>query len=329
MGKSVFGIALVALLSALSPAEGQQAKKVPLIGLLSPGSREPDSYFQLIEAFRQGLRDLGYVEGKNIQFEYRYAEGKLDRMPALVTELVQLEPAVIVVTAVPAIRAAKQATKTISIVMISTVDPVVAGIVDSLARPGGNITGLALLTRDLSAKRLELLTEVVQKISRVAVLWDADGPGPKIAFEEYKAAATSMKLQLQSFEVRGPTPDFDAAFQGAAKGRAQGLLAIRNPLFARYSKQIAALSIKSRLPSMCEEGQYADDGCVMSYAASDSDRWRRAAYYVDRILKGAKPADLPVEQPMKFEFVINLKTAKQIGLTIPQSVLFRADRVIR
>ena len=329
MGKSVFGIALVALLSALSPAEGQQAKKVPLIGLLSPGSREPDSYFQLIEAFRQGLRDLGYVEGKNIQFEYRYAEGKLDRMPALVTELVQLEPAVIVVTAVPAIRVAKQATKTISIVMISTVDPVVAGIVDSLARPGGNITGLALLTRDLSAKRLELLSEVVQKISRVAVLWDADGPGPKIAFEEYKAAATSMKLQLQSFEVRGPTPDFDAAFQGAARGRAQGLLAIRNPLFARYSKQIAALSIKNRLPSMCEEGQYADDGCVMSYAASDSDRWRRAAYYVDRILKGAKPADLPVEQPMKFEFVINLKTAKHIGLTIPQSVLFRADRVIR
>jgi putative ABC transport system substrate-binding protein len=326
----IISIALGALpLAICSVVQAQQPKKVPLIGILSPGSHEPDSYLQLVEAFRQGLRDLGYVEGKNILLEYRYAEGKLDRIPALVAELAQLEPAVIVVSAVPAIRAAKQATKTIPIVIISTVDPVAAGIVDSLARPGGNITGLALLTRDLSAKRLELLTEVVQKISRVAVLWDADAPGPKIAFEEYKTAAPSMKLQLQSLEVRGPTPDFDAAFQGAAKGHAQGLLTIRNPLFARYSKQIAALAIKSRLPSMCEEVQYVEAGCVMSYAASDSDRWRRAAWYVDKILKGTKPADLPVEQPMKFEFVINLKTAKQIGLTIPPNVLARADKVIR
>ena len=311
-------------------AEAQQAKEVPLVGVLSPGSPGPsDTYFQFFEAFRQGLRDLGYVERKNILVEYRYAEGKLDRMRGLVAELVQLKPAVIVVSAVPAIRAAQQATKTIPIVIISTVDPVAAGIVDSLARPGGNTTGLALLTRELSAKRLELLTEVLQKKSRVAVLWDSEGPGPKIAFEEYRAAAPSMNLQLQSLEVRGPTPDFDAAFQAAAKGHAQGLLTIRNPLLARYSKQIAALAIKSRLPSMCEEGQYVETGCVMSYAASDSDRWRRAATYVDKILKGAKPADLPVEQPIKFEFVINLKTAKQIGLTIPPNVLARADRVIR
>jgi putative ABC transport system substrate-binding protein len=318
------------ILAAVHTAEAQQAGKVPLIGILSPGSAGlRDSYLQLLEAFRQGLRDLGYVEGKNILLEYRYAEGNLDRMPSLVAELVQLKPAVIVVSALPAIRAAKQATKTIPIVIITSVDPVAAGIVDSLARPGGNITGLALLTRDLSAKRLELLTEVLRKKSLLAVLWDSGAPGPKIAFEEYKAAAPSMNLQLQSLEVRGPTPDFDAAFQAAAKGHAQALITIRNPLLARYMKQIATLAMKSRLPSMCEEGQYVEAGCVMSYAASDSDRWRRAAIYVDKILKGTPPAELPVEQPTKFEFVINLKTAKQIGLTIPQSVLFRADKVIK
>jgi putative tryptophan/tyrosine transport system substrate-binding protein len=330
MGKKTIVILLLGLtLASVRLAEAQQPGRVPLIGILSPGSREPDSYLLLLEAFRQGLRDLGYVEGKNVLLEYRYAEGKLDHMPALVAELIQLKPAVIVLSSFVAIRAAKQATKAIPIVMILSVDPVAGGIVDSLARPGGNITGLALLTRDLSAKRLELLTEVLQKKSRVAVLWDSDAPGPKIAFEEYKAAAPSMNLQLQSLEVRGPTPDFDAAFQATAKGHAQALITIRNPLLARYMKQIATLAIKSRLPSMCEEAQYVESGCVMSYAASDSDRWRRAATYVDKILKGSKPADLPIEQPTKFEFVINLKTAKQIGLTIPQSVLFRADKVIK
>jgi putative ABC transport system substrate-binding protein len=329
--KSLFCFALGAMLLALSiPAQAQQPARIPLIGVLSPGTAGVrDAYQQLTQAFREGLRDLGYAEGKNILLEFRYAEGKLERMPDLVAELLQLKPAGIVVSAVPAIRAAKDATKTIPIVMISTVDPVAGGIVDSLAQPGGNITGLALLTRDLSAKRLELLTEVLQKTSRLAVLWDADGPGPKIAFEEYKATAPSMKLQLQSLEVRGPTPDFDATFKAVAKRHAQALLVIRNPLLARYSKQIATLAIKNRLPSMCEEEQYVEAGCVMSYAASDSDRWRRAATYVDKILKGVKPADLPVEQPMKFEFVINLKTAKQIGLTIPPNVLARADKVIK
>ena len=294
--------------------EAQQAKGVPLVGVLSPGSSTPpDPYLQFVEAFHQGLRDLGYVEGKNILLDYRYAEGKLDRMPGLVAELLQLKPAVIVVSAVPAILAAKQATKTIPVVMISTVDPVAAGIVDSLARPGGNITGLALLTRDLSAKCLELLTEVLQKKSRVAVLWDANGPGPKIAFEEYKAAAPAANLQLQSLEVRGPTPDFGVAFQAAAKGNVQALITIRNPLLARYSKEIAALAIKNRLPSLCEEGQYVEAGCVMSYAASDSDRWRRAAMYVDKILKGTKPTELPVEQPTKFEFVLISKPPSRSG----------------
>ena len=311
-------------------AEAQKAEKVPLVGILSPGSAAlRDGYVQFVEAFRQGLHELGYVEGKNILFEYRYAEGKLDRMPGLVGELLQLKPAVIVVSAVPAIRAAKEMTKAIPIVMITTVDPVAMGIVDSLARPGGNMTGLALLTRDLSAKRLELLTEVIPKKSRVAVLWDADAPGPKVAFEEYQAVASAMKLQLQSLEVRGPTPDFNAAFNAATKEKAQALITIRNPLLARYMKQIATLAINSRLPSLCEESQYVEAGCVMSYAANDSDRWRRAATYVGKILKGTPPAELPIEQPTKFEFVINLNTAKQIGLTIPPNVLARADKVLR
>lgn len=330
MNKRFSWLVTVLFLAMSTFAEGQQAGKVPVIGILSPGSAGlRDSYFHFVEALRQGLRELGYAEGKNIQLEYRYAEGNLDRMPSLVGELAQLRPAVIVVSAIPAIRAAKEMTKTIPVVMITTADPVAMGIVDSLAQPGGNITGLALLTRDLSAKRLELLTEVIQKKSRVAVLWDADAPGPKIAFDEYMAVAPAMNLQLQSLEVRGPTPNFDAAFQAAAKGRAQALITIRNPLLARYMEQIAALAIKDRLPSLCEEGQYVEAGCVMSYAASDSDRWRRAATYVDKILKGARPADLPVEQPMKFEFIVNLKTAKQIGLTIPPNLLYRADKLIK
>jgi len=330
MNKTFSWLVTLLLLAMNSLAEGQQVGKVPLIGMLSPGSAGVrDSYFHFVEAFRQGLRDLGYAEGKNIVLEYRYAEGKLDRMPSLVTELAQLGPAVIVVSAIPAIQAAKQMVKTIPVVIITTADPVGMGVVDSLAQPGGNITGLALLTRDLSAKRLELLTEVIPKKSRVAALWDADAPGPKIAFGEYMAVAPALNLQFQSLEVRGPTPDFDGAFQVAAKGRAQALITIRNPLLARYMEQIAALAIKNRLPSLCEEDQSVAAGCVMSYAASDSDRWRRAATYVDKILKGAKPADLPVEQPTKFEFVINLKTAKQIGLTIPPNVLARADKVIK
>ena len=327
----IFCFAFGALLFVLSsPGGAQQGKKLPVLAVLSPGSQAPaDPYLQFLEAFRQGLAELGYVDGKNLTLEYRFAEGKLDRMPGLVAELVQLKPDLILVSAIPAIRAAKEATKNIPIIMISTVDPVAGGIVDSLARPGGNITGLALLTRDLSAKRLELLSEVLPHKSRVAVLWDSDAPGPKIAFEEYRAAAASANLQLQSVEVRGPTPNLDAAFRAAAKRQAQALITIRNPLLARYAKQIAALATENRLPSMCEESQYVETGCLMSYAASDADRWRRAAVFADKILKGAKPADLPVEQPTRFELLINLKTAKQIGLTIPPNVLARADKVIK
>jgi len=292
-------------------------------------SRGPNNPGHQVEAFQQGLRDLGYIEGKNILVEYRYAEGNLDRVPSLVTELVQLKVDVLVLGSLPAIRAATQATKTIPIVMVTTVDPVATGLIDSLARPGGNITGLTRLTRQLSGKRLELLKEVVPRMSRVGVLWDPNGPGPIIAFKEYEAAARALKIQLQSLEVRGPNPDFAGAFQAAAKGRVSALINIRGTVFNRYQKQIADLAIKNRLPSMCEDSVYVEAGCLMSYATNDADQFRRAAALVDKILKGAKPADLPVEQPTKFEFIINLKAAKQIGLTIPPNVLARADRAIR
>ena len=321
-------IILIFILSLpLAPlfAEAQQPGKIPRIGYVSgTGPESPN-----VEAFRRGLRDLGYIEGKNILVEYRYAEGKVDLIPTLAAELVQLKVDLLVATNLPAIRAGKQATKTIPIVMITAQDPVATGLVDSLARPGGNITGLTLLTRDLSGKRLELLKEMVPGISRVGVLWDANQTGAAIAFKQYEAEALPLKIQLQSLEVRSPNPDFEGAFQAAVKGRASALITIRGALLNRYPKRIADLAIKNRLPSASEGNEYVEAGSLMSYSSNDAENFRRAATYVDKILKGAKPADLPVEQPMKFEFVINLKAAKQIGLTIPPNVLVRADKVIK
>ncbi|HEY6365318.1 MAG TPA: ABC transporter substrate-binding protein [Candidatus Binatia bacterium] len=282
-----------------------------------------------VEAFRQGLRDLGYIEGKNILVEFRSAEGKLDRISSLVAGLVQLKVDVFVITSLTAIRAAKEATKTIPIVIVSNADPVATGLVDSLARPGGNITGITTLQRDLSGKRLELLTEAVPRISRVAVLWDPNASGPAISFKEYETAAHALKIYVQSLEVRGPNPDFEGVFQAVCTARVSALIPIRNSLINRYPKRIADLAIKNRLPSMCEGTDCVEAGGMMSYSVNQADSSRRVAMYVDKILKGTKPADLPVEQPTKFEFVINLKTAKQIGLTIAQSVLFRADKVIK
>ena len=316
------------MLAFVHPAQAQQAKKVPRIGFVS-GVGDPTTPGFQVEAFRQGLRDLGYIEGKNILVEYRYVEGKLDRIPSLVAELVQLKVDVFATGNLAAIRAAKQATKTIPIIMVTSEDPVATGLVDSLARPGGNVTGLTRLTRELSGKRLELLKEVVPGISRVGVLWDVDNPAAAIGFKEYEAAAHTQKIQLQSLEVRGPNPDLEGAFQAAAKGHASALITVRNSLLNRYPKRIADLAIKNRLSSMCEGSDYVEAGGLVSYAANDAENFRRAATYVDKILKGTKPADLPVEQPMKFELVINLKTAKQIGLTIPPNVLVRADKVIR
>ena len=309
-------------------AQAQQPGKIPRIGYLSGGGN-PDTPGTQVEAFRQGLRDLGYIEGKNILIEFRRAEGKLDRIPSLVAELVQLKVDLLVITTLQAIRAAKQATKTIPIVMVVIVDPVAIGLVDSLAHPGGNITGLSTLNQDLSGKRLELFKEAVPGISRVGVLWNSDNPVAGIGFKEYETAAHALKIKLQSLEVRGPNADVDAAFHATAKGRVNALITVRDAVLIGYQKRIADFAIKNRLPSMSESSRYVEAGGLMSYATNDADQYRRAAYYVDRILKGTKPADLPVEQPMKFEFVINLRTAKQIGVTIPQWTLMKADRVLQ
>jgi putative ABC transport system substrate-binding protein len=322
------GITMVMLAVGVM-AEAQQAKKVPRIGYLS-GAGDPSNPGPNVEAFRRGLQELGYIEGKNILVEYRYIEGKRDRVPSLVAELVQLKVDVLVSPNLPSIRAAKQATKTIPIVMVINWDPVATeGLIDSLARPGGNITGLSRLTRDLSGKRLELLKEVVPGISRVGVLEDADVPLQTKASKDYQAAGRALKIQLQSLEIRGPNPDLEGAFEAAVKSRIRALIATQITALLPYTEKIADLAIKNRLPLMFETGSSVEAGGLMSYAASDADLFRRAAIYVDKILKGAKPAELPVEQPTKFELVINLKTAKQIGLTIPPNVLARADRVIR
>jgi len=326
---ALLSILVVAIqLAAGVLAEAQQPKKVPRVGVVW-GISEPKTPVPVVEAFRQGLRDLGYIEGKNILVENRYAEGNLDRIPSLVAELVQLRVDVPVLPNASAIRAAKQMTKTIPIVMLSNVDPVATGKVDSLARPGGNITGVARFMTELSGKRLELLKEMVPKISRVGVLWGVDDPAAAIGFKEYEAAARALKIQLLSLEVRGPNPDLEGAFQAAAKGRVSAIISVRTGVLIIHRKRIADLAIKNRLPSMCEGSDFVEAGGLVSYASDDAENFRRAAIYVDKILKGRKPADLPVEQPMKFEFIVNLKAAKQIGLTIPPNVLVRAQKVIK
>lgn len=305
-------------------AGAQQPRKVPRIGYL--GSSNASIWK---ETFRQALRELGYIEGENIQVEFRYIEGQQDKVPNFIAELLELQVDILVVSTLSSLRAAKQATKTIPIVMGTTNDPVATGIVDSLARPGGNITGVTRLTRELSGKRLELLKEAVPKLARVGVLWDAKGPGPTIAFKEYEAAAHLLKLKLHSLELRGLNLDFERAFSAAAKERADAIILIRSSLLISNMTQAASLAIKNRLPSMNESSDFVEVGGLISYSAIDTESSRRIAHYVDKILKGTKPADLPIEQAMKFEFVVNLKTSKQIGLTIPPNVLARAVRVIK
>jgi putative tryptophan/tyrosine transport system substrate-binding protein len=328
MNRKILCLALCALLLALcSAAEAQQPGKIPRIGFLQrrvpPTSTNPDP---LGDAFRKGLRDLGYIDGKTILIEQRYGEGRDDRLHHLIDELIQLKVDLLVIPTSQGIRAAKQATTTIPIVMVTPGDPVASGFIDSLARPGGNITGITRLTRGLSGKRLELLLEAAPEISRVGVVTGTTTSG----IEDYEAAARSLnKITIQPLQVRGPNPDFEGAFQAAAQGRVNALITIRDAVTASYLKRIANLAIKYRLPSMNEDSPYVAAGGLMSYGANDADQFRRAAVYVDRILKGAKPAELPVEQPTNFDLVINLKTAKQIGLTIPLNVLARADRVIR
>jgi len=324
----LFCLLLTVFLFTVFSVEAQEPKKIPRIGFVS-GIGNPSNPGPNVAGFRQGLRDFGYIEVKNILVEYRYTEGKGDRNPSLVAELVQLKVDVLVVGGPGGLSAAKQATKTIPIVIVTQYDPVASGYIDILARPGGNITGLTRLTQELSGKRLEVLKEVAPGISRVGVLWTADNPGAADSYKEYEAAGRALKIQLQSLGVRGPNPNLEGAFQAAAKGRVNALVTINTPVLNRHQKQIVDLAIKNRLPLMCERIEYVEAGGLVSYSANEADQFSRAAYYVDRILKGAKPADLPVEQPTKFEFVINLKTAKQIGLTIPPEVLARASRLIK
>jgi len=319
-------LVVVVLLALGVTAEAQQPTKVPRIGFLSGLS--PSSISARVGAFRQGLRELGYVEGKNIVIEWRYAEEKPDRLPALAAELVHLKVDVIVTSAPPNTRAAKQATVTIPVVMAFDDDPVGNGFVASLARPGGNITGLSNLSPELSGKQLELLKEIVPRLSRVAALEMSTRPGNAQALKEMELAAKALGVKLQLLDVLSPK-DIEAAFRTAAKGRAEAVLALGGPVLISQRKQVVELAAKSRLPAIYARPEFVEDGGLMTYGPSITDLFRRAATYVDKILKGAKPADLPVEQPTKFEFMINLKAAKQIGLTIPPNVLVRADRVIK
>ncbi len=307
-------------------ASAQQPVNLPRIGFLAT-TGTPKAPGHQVTAFQQGLRDLGYNEGKNILVEYRFIEGDTRRNPTLVRELVQLTADALVLLGSPAIRAAKEVTKTIPIIMVTTQNPVAAGFVDSLARPGGNITGVTTLLRELSGKRLEVFKEAVPGLTTVAALMSATQGISD--FEWYEESARALKIDLRLVRVGDQNTDFEAAFQAAVKGRASALITVSSGLLNRHAKQIADLAITTRLPSMHERGLYVEAGGLMSYTADEAESFRRAAWYVDKILKGAKPAELPVEQPTKFEFVINLITAKQIGLTIPPNVLARADRVIK
>jgi putative tryptophan/tyrosine transport system substrate-binding protein len=322
-------LTLCAMLFALCfPAEAQQPTKIPRIGVLRSGSA--GSHASSHEVFRQGLRELGYEEAKNILIEYRYAEGKSERWSALASELVRLKVEIIVVGGSGVARATQQATKTIPIVVGTAGDLIRTGLIASLARPGGNITGSTELSPEVAGKRLELLKEAVPKASRVAVLV---GTGPGISeyqhdMQEMETPARQLSVNIQSVEVRDPS-DFQVAYAAMTKQRVNAVIIVRGSFTVFHKKQLAELAAKSRLPSMCEGEDFAQDGCLIAYGPDRLHNWRRAAVFVDKILKGTKPADIPVEQPKKFEFVVNLKTAKQIGLTIPPNVLVRADRVIR
>jgi len=306
-------------------ADAQESGKLARIGILVPGS--PSTHNYVVEPLRQGLGELGYVEGLSFAIVHRWAEGKFDRLPGLAAELVRLKVDVIVAFGPPAIRAAQQATRAIPIVMAITHEPVAMGFVASLARPGGNITGMAFQDSELATKRLELLKAAVPVLSRVAALWDPSGGGPG-ALAATEHAAGSLGLKLGVVETAKPT-DFDRAFESARRGGAQAMIQLASPLHSAHRRRIIDLAMNHRLPATCESAQFVHDGCLMSYGPKFPEMSRRAASYVDRILKGAKPADLPVEQPTRFELVINLKTAKALGLTIPQSLLLRADHVIR
>jgi putative tryptophan/tyrosine transport system substrate-binding protein len=324
--KLLLGVLAILFLAPVYLARAQQPTKIPRIGFLGGGSASANA--GRIEAFRQGLRELGYVEGKNVVIEHRWADGKLDRLPALASELVRLKVDIIVSAGPTVTRVAKEATVTIPIVMGFDDDPVGSGFVASLARPGGNITGLSALSPELSGKQLELLKEITPRLSRVAVVGSSTHPGTAQSLKELELATAVLKVQLQNLDILDPK-EIEATFRAASKGRADAVIVLTSVVTNSNRKQIVDVAAKNRLPAIYYTAEWVEAGGLMTYGASFTDLFRRAATYVDKILKGAKPADLPVEQPMKFEFIINLKAAKQIGLTIPPNVLARADRVIK
>ena len=323
--RSTLLLALVTL-AAASAAAGEPPA-VPRVGLVSStgNPREPGLF---IEAFRKRLRELGYVEGKNIDLNLRFAEGRLDRVPGLVEDLARQNVAALVVSSVPAVRAAKRTTSSVPVVMLITVDPVATGIVASLSRPGGNVTGIASLNRDLRRETLDMLRDVAPSAERIGVLWSIEGRAAAAPLKDYEALAPSRKIKFQSLEVRGGAPDLTGAFRAAAKGRAQAIIIVGNPALSRELKQIAGLALQHHLPSIYERGGYSEAGGLMDYSADYVENFRQLAAYVDKILKGSKPGDLAVEKS-KFYLSVNLKTAQQLGLTIPQPMLKRADKVIR
>jgi putative ABC transport system substrate-binding protein len=315
---------LAAAILAVGFAEAQQPARVPRVGILFIGGRDQPH----LEAFKQGLRERGYTEGKNIVLDYRYAEGNVDRLALLATELVQLKVDVIVTTAGNSARAAREATKTTPIVLTTGADLIQAGLAQSLAKPGGTVTGLSVVEENLSGKRLDILREAFPRARRVAYLWNPGAVVAKSSFDQAKAVAEALGFQLHSHEIRAPA-EIEQAFADMTRARPDALVVLLNPVMTLNSKRIVELALAQRLPGVYPTNQFVEEGGLIGYGPRIDDMYRRAAAYVDKILKGARPGDLPIEQPTTFDFVINLKTAKQIGLTIPPNVLARADRVIK
>ena len=305
-------------------AEAQPAGKIALVGVLSPGSQP----LGLLEAFRQGLRERGYVEGRNLKIEWRFAEGRNERLPQLASELVGLKVDVIFAINTQAAQAAKSASGTIPIVIARVADPVRSGLVASLARPGGSVTGLSAITEELSAKRLQLLKEALPKAVRVAVVWNSGNPGVAIVVREMEVASTQLGMQLQVLPARG-ADDLPKAFEAITNGRADVLFVLDDVLITSHKRRVLDWATKNHLPVISLYREFSEAGALIAYGPSIREMYRRAAYFVDKILQGAKPGDLPVEQPTRFELVINIKTAKELGLTIPQSLLLRADEIIQ
>ena len=320
-------VVLLVLAASLGPAASQPREKMPRVGYLSPGSPSDETRWRRFESFRQGLRELGYVEGHTIAIEPRWAEGHYDRYPALVADLVRAKVSVIVAVGGAATQASQQATRTIPIVMSTVLDPVGSRLVSSLARPEGNTTGISLMAPDIVGKQLQVLREAVPTVSRVAILWNPANPGSVAQVREAESAARLLKVQLYPLEARTPG-DIDSAFSAIAREKAGALVILADAIFTNQRRQIAELAMKRRLPSVYGVREYAEAGGLMDYSVNAADLERRAANYVDKILKGAKPAELPVEQPVTFELVLNVKTARAIGLTMPPSLIQRAARVI-